>query len=188
MKFLKNMFLVKFVVALFLVGILGGLLFELALKPDLANELATFKELITSSHQNTFLSSMITLSMIFVLSISVIGLPIILFYIFYEGLSLGFTLGAFIYFYHLKGAFFYLLFVIFSKVIYFVLLLYFAVISLRYIAKFLDTFFSKNREELYKTIVFHFYRFLAVLLLSLANSTLIYFLSNLILKLFINLL
>lgn len=188
MKFLKNNFIVKFVVTLFLVGIILGLLYNLAFKPDLGANLESFRELITSSHQNTFFSSIVAISMIFVLSISVIGLPVIAFYIFYEGMSIGFTLGAFIYFYHLKGALFYILFVLFSKVIYFAIFGYFTIISLRYIAKFLDTFIVKNREELYKTIVFHFYRFLCTLIAIIANSFLVYLLSNRILGLFIGLL
>lgn len=185
MKLLKNNFLVKFVVTLFFIGVLVGLLFYLAYKPDLSGHLQEFVNLVTSLPQNTFLSSIIIISGIFVLSVSVIGMPAIIFYIFYEGLSVGYTFGAFIWIYHLKGGIFYLLFFIFSKFIFVALAVYFAIVSMKYVKKFLDAFFSKNREELYKTIVYHFYRFAIILGLTVANSLLVYFLANRIVSLFI---
>lgn len=183
MKLLKNNFLVKFVVTLFFIGVVVGLLFYFAYKPDLSGNLEVFKELITSTHQNTFLSSIVIISAIFVLSISVFGLPAIIFYIFYEGLSIGYTFATFIWVYHIKGGLFYLLFILTSKLVFVLLVMYFVIISVRYIKKFLDHFFSKNREELYKTIVFHFYRFVIVLGITIINSLLIFFFSNKILLL-----
>lgn len=186
MKYFKNNFLVKFVGALFLIGIIIGFLFYFTYKPDLSSNLDSFKTLITTTHQNTFMSNIVLISAIFVLSISIVGLPALVFYIFYEGLSIGFTLGLFLSAYQIKGLIFYLLFFIVSKLLYILIMLYFSVISLKYIVKFVDCILSKNRENLYKTIVYHFYRFIIVLLVVIVNSTLIYFLSNKIIGLFIN--
>lgn len=188
MKLLKNNFVVKFVVALFFIGVLVGFFFYLAYKPDLSGNIEAFKELVTSTHQNTFLSSLVLISAIFVLSISIIGLPAIVFYLFYEGLSIGYTLAAFMTIYHIKGAIFYLLFFLVSKLIFILIVFYFIIISLRYIMKFLDHFFSKNREELYQTIVYHFYRFVIVLGVTMANCLIIYLLSNRLVQTFLNLL
>ncbi len=185
MKLLKNNFLVKFVVALFFIGVLVGVGFYFAYKPDLTGHMEVFKGLITAGHQNTFLSSIVIISGIFVLSVSILGLPAILFYVFYEGLSIGYTLATFLFLYHLKGGLFYLLFFLVSKLVFILIMFYFVITSLRYIAKFLDYFFSKNREELYKTIVYHFYRFAIVLGATLVNCVLIYFFANSIIGLFI---
>lgn len=188
MKFLKNNFIVKFVVTLFFIGVLVGFVFYLAYKPDLSGYIGEFKNLLASTHQNTFLSSIVLISAIFVLSVSIVGLPAILFYVFYEGLAIGYTFAAFLWLYHLKGGLFYLLFVVTSKLIYLAIMIYFVILSIRYISKFLDSFFSKNREELYKTIVYHFYRFTIVLAVIIVNSIAIYFISNKLLETFINLL
>ena len=93
MKYFKNNFLVKFVGALFLIGIIIGFLFYFTYKPDLSSSIDSFKSLISTTNQNTFISNIILISAIFILSISIVGLPALVFYIFYEGLSIGFTLG-----------------------------------------------------------------------------------------------
>lgn len=187
MKLLKNNFLVKFVVTLFFIGLVIGLGFYFAYKPDLSGSLETFKNLVATTHQNTFLSSIVLISAIFVLSISVLGLPAILFYVFYEGLSIGYTFASFIWIYHMKGAIFYFLFFLTSKLLYIIIMFYFVILSIKYIQKFLDNFFSKNREELYKTIVYHFYRFVIVLGAVIVNSLAIYLLSNKIISTFLSL-
>lgn len=187
MKYFKNNFLVKFVGALFLIGIIIGFLFYFTYKPDLSSSIDSFKTLISTTNQNTFISNIILISAIFILSISIVGLPALVFYIFYEGLSIGFTLGLFMAAFHAKGLIFYLLFFIVSKLIYTAIMLYFSIISIRYIIKFVECIINKNREELYRTIVYHFYRFIIILVIVIVNSSLIYFLSNKILSLFINL-
>ena len=187
MKFLKNNFLVKFVVTLFFIGLIIGIGYHLTFRPNLGDTLEIFKEMILGTHQNTFLTSIVVISAIFILSLSVIGMPVILFYVFYEGVSIGYTLIAFILTYHFKGAVFYLLFFIISKLIFLVLVGYFSIMSLRYIATFLDHFFSKNKSELYKTIVYHFYRFAIVLGIAIINCGLIYLFANKLIRLFINL-
>lgn len=152
----------------------------------MSSNLESFKNLITTTHQNTFMSNIALISAIFVLSISIIGLPAIIFYIFYEGLSIGFTIGLFLGIYHFKGLLFYILFFILSKLLYILIMLYFSILSIRYLIKFVECIINKNRENLYKTIVYHFYRFIIVLLIIIVNSTLIYFLSNKIIMFFIN--
>ncbi len=185
MKFLKNNFLVKFVVTLFFIGLIIGIGYHLTFRPNLGDTLEIFKEMILGTHQNIFLSSIIVVSAIFILSLSIVGIPVILFYVFYEGVSIGYTLIAFILTYHIKGAIFYLLFFIISKLIFLVIVGYFSIMSLRYIASFLDHFFSKNKSELYKTIVYHFYRFAIVLCVVILNCGIIYLFANKLIGLFV---
>ncbi len=187
MKNFKNNFIVKFVVALFLIGVIIGFLFYFFYKPDLAAYLESFKSLLQTSHQNTFLSSIVVVSMIFISSISLIGLPILSFYLFYEGLSIGFTLGLFLGVYSVKGLFFYIVFLFTSKLLFLLIVLYFSIVSIRYSLKFVDAILSKSRENLYSTIVYQFYRYLLVLLAVLINSTIVFFAANKIALLLINL-
>lgn len=187
MKNFKNNFIVKFVVTLFLIGIIIGFLFYFFYKPDLSAYLESFKNLIQTSHQNIFLSSIVVVSMVFILSISIIGLPVLAFYIFYEGLSIGFTLALFLGVYSLKGALFYLFYLIASKLLFLTIVLYFSIVSIRYSIKFIDSIVSKSRENLYNTIVYHFYRYLIVLVTTIINCTIVYFLANKIVSLLIHL-
>lgn len=187
MKNLKNSFIVKFVGSLFLISVLIGIIFFFTYKPDLGTSLNDFKNLIDVTRQNTFLSNIISISSIFILSASIIGAPIIVLYIFYEGLSIGFTLAVFLFNYKIKGLIFYCLFFFISKFLFTIITLYFAVLSIKFVIKVLDSLVSKNKEEFYKTIVYQFYRFLIVILFVLVNSAIVYFFSNKIISLFINL-
>lgn len=182
MKIFKNNFVVKFTVALFLIGILIGISYFLLYKPDVTSYVEEFKSLILSSKQNTFFTSLGIISFIFVASISIIGIPIVIFLIFYEGVSIGFTIATFFSIAHLKGLLFYVLFFLTCKAIFILAIGYFVVFSIRYAAKFIDAIKNKNKEALYRTIVYHFYRFLIVLTIVLVNSTLIYFFSNILIK------
>lgn len=173
---------VKFVVALFVVGIISGIIFYNISRPDLSEYITSFKELIVTTHQNTFLSSIISISAIFILSISIIGLPVAIFYLFYEALAVGYAFAGFIGLYQLKGALFYLVFFITSKLIFLIIMEYFIIFAIKYVSKFLDAFFSKNKERLYETIVYHFGRFGIVFTAVIINATFIYFFANAILR------
>lgn len=187
MKNIKNSFLVKFVVTLFLIGILVGILFFFSYKPDLSGTLSDFKNLLETTRQNTFFPNIVFISGIFILSVSLIGFPAILFYLFYEAASIGFAIGLFLFNYELKGLLFYLLFFIASKLIYTVIMIYFSIISLRFVVKMIEALTTKNKEEFYRVIVYHFYRFVIVLIIIILNSGMIYLFANKIIGLFINL-
>ncbi len=180
--------IVKFTLALFIVGITSGLIFYFAYKPDLTQELNSFIENISMTHINIILPSVFAVSLVFISSISIIGNLILIFYLFYEGLTIGFTLGAFIGLYSMKGLLFYLIFIVFTKLISIIVLLYFSSMAFNYSIKFIDSITSKNREAMSRAIVYHFYRFLIVLIITFANGFLIYLFGNKIVSLFINLL
>jgi stage II sporulation protein M len=188
MKFFKNNFVVKFIIVLFLISIIFGLIAYFSYKPDLAGYLEDFKTNISSTNQNVFLLNLGLLALMFVLSISIIGIPLILFYIFYEGFSAGFTVGVFISIYKLKGLLFYLLFFLVSKLIFILLTLYFSIMCIRFSYHLIDAIIHKNKESLYRYLTNHFYRFTLLVVITLINSTIIYFFSNNILEHFLGLL
>lgn len=167
---------------------MSGLIFYFAYKPDLTQELNSFIENMNSTHINIILPSVFAVSLVFISSISIIGNLILIFYLFYEGLTIGFTIGAFIGLYSMKGLLFYLIFIVFTKLISIIVLLYFSSMAFNYSIKFIDSITSKNREAMTRAIVYHFYRFLIVLIITLVNGFLIYLFGNRIVSLFINLL
>jgi len=182
MKILKNNFLVKFIITLFLIGFIFGFLYFITIKPEVTSLIEGFKETINSSRQNTYLLSLGIICIIFFLSVSVLGLPIIFFINFYAGLSLGYTLCAFISFANLKGFFFYLIFIFLSKLIFLVVLMYFIYTSVQFTYSLVMKFIKKDQSGFYYLIIGHFYRFLIVLGAVLVNSSLIYLFTNKILS------
>jgi hypothetical protein len=187
MNMLKRKFLLKFVLSLFVVGIILGVIFNLAYKANFEPDFESFKEFIGTGHINTFMPHIILIIGTFILSISVIGIPLIIFYTFYIGLAFGFTITTFIKFYHLKGLLFYVLYFMSTKLIFYILLLYFIILSLRFSYKLVNSLIRKDTKELYTVIIYHFYRFLIVIFFSILNSAIIYFLSKLILSKMVNL-
>ncbi len=184
MKNIKANVIAKFIIALFIIGILTGIIFYLTYKPNLTSYFNEFKSLIETTHQNTYLSSLFIVGSIFVLSVSIVGVPVLLFYIFYEGLSLGFTASLFLSF-SFKKFIFYLIFVVLAKAIFIIFILYFTIISVKSSIKLFNALIEKNRVDLERTIINHFYRFMIVLALVLLNSTLIFLFANKILALII---
>lgn len=187
MKFFKNNFVVKFTLTLFLISIIIGLLLYFTYTPDLKSYIENFKEIVLNTKQNTFMLHIGIILIIFISSISLIGLPLIIFYLFFEGVSIGFTIGAFLGFNGIKGFLFYFLYFICSKLLFDILALYFTIISIRFSYKLLGNLIYKNKDELYKIIMNQFIRFIILFGVVVINSVLIYFLSNTIVKLFVNL-
>lgn len=188
MKNIKENAIVKFVVALFLVGFITGFIFYLLYKPDMLANIDAFKTSVSTSHQNTYLYDTIKISSIFVLSISIIGLPILAIITFFEGMSIGFTFAVFISLFSFKGFLFYFLFVLICKLVFLIIFLYFTVISLSYVLKFLDSSINKNKEQITHSIVKEMYRFLIVFITVILNSTFIFLFGNKLVSLFMNIL
>lgn len=187
MKIFKNNFVVKFVVTLFLFGIAVGAVAYLSFKPDITLYLDEFKSVVATGHNNVFILNLSILTGIFILSIVIAGIPLVLFYIFYEGLSIGYTIAAFMAYYSFKGVLFYLLFFIVIKLIYIIVILYFSIVSIRFAYNFGKYLYEKNKEGVYKVLRLEFIRYILIGIIILINSTLIYFLSNKIISLFIGL-
>lgn len=178
MKTLKKSIIVKFIVSLSLFAFLLGLLYSIALKPDLSQYLKSFIESIGNVHINTILSNIGIICLIFILSHSMIGLPIPILYLFIETFSIGYTFGIFIVTYKLKGLLFYLIYFLLVKSVFLVLVILFIIVCTRSTLKIIASFKEKNKDQLYKTIKYSFIRLVLVLSISLINSTIIYFIGN----------
>ena len=184
---LKDNSLVRFVVALFLFGIGVGVVVYFSFKPNLSMYIDEFKEYIVSTHSNTILLNAIVISSIFLLSLFIIGIPIVIFYIFYEGLTVGYTLAVFILIYGVKGALFYLLFFIVIKLIFILLVLLFSVLSIKFSYKLIKGILEKNIQKIYSLIIEHVMRFGIILGICIVNSLIIFLISHKLVSLFINL-
>lgn len=184
MKYLKKNAILKFISVLFFIGFVSGLLLELAIHPDFSSYMGQFYTAVSSTRMNTFLLHGGLISAIFVLSVVIIGAPLIIFYIFYEGLATGYTLGAFITCYGLKGMAFYLFFFLIVKFVFLIVAFYFITISLRFTKKVMQALIQKNRENLSQILMKHFIRYAIVTIGVALNSLFIYFFGNKIISLF----
>lgn len=73
---------------------------------------------LSGSHINNILSHLVILSSLCLLSIFIVGLPLVLFFVFYSGFSLGFMLMSLINIFGVKGFLYGLVYIIITKSIY----------------------------------------------------------------------
>lgn len=183
MKLIKKNVQVKFMLTLFILGIILGILLYIIFGYNGTNYIEMINDNIGVIRTNIMLTSLLEISTVFILSLLVIGMFIVPFITFYEGVSIGFTMWAFISIYGIKGLLFYILLFIIVKLVYMIILLYFSSTSLNYSYKFIRLFYFKDKEKLTSNIVKYVFRFIIVLLIALFNSSIIYFASYRLVKL-----
>mgnify|MGYP004596195805 FL=1 len=131
----------KFLLMLFVIGIFIGVYAYLIQDTNTKNainlELTSLLSNLANVKQNSIIYHFITISLMIILSLSVIGLPLVLFYYFYEGISIGFLITSFIKYKKFKGFTYSLIFTGISKLLYIAILTYFLVQSLNYAFKIL---------------------------------------------------
>lgn len=107
---------------IFTIGIIIGFIFLIYLEES-SKELISLNinewlQSLSTSHINSILEHIIILSTLAILSIFVIGLPLIIFFVFYNGFSIGFLLMSLIEIFGIKGLIYGLIYLIITKGIY----------------------------------------------------------------------
>ncbi len=184
-KWIKsNRSIIKFLLMLLIISTLIGIYFYLSkekiIKESINTELIKMIDNLNITKQNNIINHLLILIILSVLSLTIIGLPIIIIYFIYEGISIGFLLSSFINYSPIKGFLFGSIFIIISKTIYILILIYLLTNTLKYtksFAKRLKT--SKNdiiTNQLTKAIF--------CITIILINDIILYFLGNKIILLF----
>ena len=183
--------LIKFLASLFVVGIIIGMFIyhneAAGSKTNILSGFSGLGNILKTTKQNHLLFHFILLSVLTVLSLMVIGLPFILFYFFYEGVSFGFLLASFFHYKKFEGLLFGVLFGIINKSLIYLALIYFLIISIRYSQKMLISI--KNKDyRIYEYIANHLYKAIIVFVVVFLADIFIYFFGNKILAYFLFLL
>lgn len=117
-----------FLTILFIIGVIAGTIFELTIS-DVDNKtvIEFLTEYVNSIKKGTFVfkdsffsyitSSVLLFSIIWILGYSVIGIPIIFFFLFYKSFSLGFSVTSILSLYKAKGIIFALIYIFPHEVI-----------------------------------------------------------------------
>ena len=117
-----NKYICLFFSIIFTIGIIIGFIFLIYLEES-SKELISLNinewlQSLSTSHINSILEHIIILSTLAILSIFVIGLPLIIFFVFYNGFSIGFLLMSLIEIFGVKGLIYGLIYLIITKGIY----------------------------------------------------------------------
>lgn len=131
-KFQQNKRILGFMILLFVIGIIAGTLFITITSKTDQNYVKEYMTSYITQIQNgelnylncfkdSFLSNIILFIFIFLLGISVIGIPIIVFIYFFKSFILGFSITSFILSFKLKGILYVLIYLIPTTLIYILL-------------------------------------------------------------------
>ena len=172
MKQFKYKKLLLFIVVLFLVGIVFGTIYYFKqddlVKQTIMNSIITLEDNLSASRINNILNHVLIAICIIVLSFTVIGIPIIYFYIFFEGLSIGFSFSIIIQIFGFKGLMFCLLYFIFYKLLFLILLFYLVLRSSRITKNMIGFIFYKNDKDLKNNILINLRKVIVIILLLFA--------------------
>lgn len=175
-KLKNNNKLIIFLVTLIIIGIIAGTIFSLVInssdKTLVADHLKNFFEAVKNNNLNQLdafksavIDNYISTTMIWLLGISIIGLPIILVLFFSKAFVIGFTIGSILINYKFKGLLISFLYLFPHQIINILLYLLLIIYSLAFSIKLLYTLIKRKSID-FKPIIT---KYLSILLICLVG-------------------
>lgn len=137
-----------------IIGIITGVVFVLMLdestKEILFLNINNFLQSFGKSNISILVQHLVILSTLLILSIFLIGGPLVIFFMFYNGFTIGFIISSITCIFGIKGMLFGVLYVIISKLVFIVLLIIFSVNLFKIVKCVIDYLVYKksNKESL----------------------------------------
>lgn len=160
-----------------LIGIICGIIFVTSIdestKEIIFLNINNYFQNITSTKINNIILHLIFLSTIFVLSIFLLGGPIIIFYIFYNGFSIGFIISSLTNIFGLKGLIYSCIYVIISKLLFLIILILLSNTLLKLVKYIIDRFVYKKNN--FEYIYFYMKKSLIFICIAMINDIILYF-------------
>ena len=168
-----------FVGIILVISVITGFIYGLNKNVDTSEFISSI-----NGHSNLFFNHTISIIIIFLSTLALVNFisGALIFSI--EGLSTGFLLGVLFKNYKLNGFFFGII----NRLLFIMILIYLFIISINYINKVIKNILGLKNDYIRSLIKPLLMRFSLILVISLINDTLIYFLGNIILKNFVNML
>ena len=176
-----------FISIILLIGIISGILFLIFLN-EASKELIflNINEYIQNLNNykiNNIFMDTIILSSLLILSIFIIGIPLSIFFIFFNGFSIGFIISSLSSIFGFKGLIYSIIHIIINKFI-FLFFLYFLFLAMYKIVLLLIKYWV-HKEKINKDEIIHlFKKIILCLLIIIIYDLILYFLGNKIMNLF----
>lgn len=182
----SHKYLILFLIALFVIGVILGLIFYNIMpeinRTSLIINLDNLKDQLINNHLNNITVHFLILALISVLSLTVIGYLIALFYLFYLGMSIGFTLIFLCKKYALKGLLFGLSYNIIFKLIYIIILLFILIKLFDIVKNMVGLIIYKRNNNLLNNFRHNYLSILILIMINLVNDIFLAYTSTFILK------
>lgn len=175
-----------FMLVILIIGIITGIVFVIMLdeatKEILFLNINEFLQNFSNTNINSGLMHLVILSSLLILSIFLVGGPLLIFYMFYNGFSIGFVVSSITYIFGIKGMLYGSIYILISRLVYIIVLIIFNVNLFKIIKCNIDSLVYKkgNKESLsvfYKRSIV----FIGIILI---NDVILYFVGGKLVNLF----
>ncbi len=174
-SFNKKMYL--FISIILIIGIIAGIVFVTMLdestKEILFLNINSYLQSIDSNKINIFLEHLVILSFLLVLSVLLLGGPLIIFFIFYNGFTIGFIISSITYIFGLKGLLFGFIYVLISKLLFIILLIIFSTNLFRIIKSVID--YIVYKKDIKDNFIIYIKRSIIFISIIFINDIILYF-------------
>ncbi len=178
----KNKKYLVFMVSIVLIGLIVGIIYYYIQSSNVKNNIINIISTYDSFKYNAIIKDLIIMSLLLISSFFIIGLPLSIFYIFYEGFSIGFLLSLFFASFKIKGVIYLLLFLLINKIIIFILMFFF-IQKIINIARYMIGYIIYKKEGLIKEkIIKNFISSLSYIIIVFFLNIFLYFLSSFLFK------
>jgi len=176
----NNKKFLKLIIWVLTIGLILGIGYFLFLNSDIKVQITETLQNYNNYRYNGILKDLIIMSFLLVLSIFVVGIPLQILFVLYEGISLGFLLSIFSANFGISGLTYGLLFIIFNKLITFLFMIYFIRKNLN-ISKYILSLIIYRKDNLATKKLFqNFYSALLIIIIVFLINLLIYYISPII--------
>lgn len=175
--FQSNKKYLMFIITTVGIGILFGVIYYHFLTTDVQDKIILTLNNFTNFSYNAILKDLIIMSLILVSSFFVIGIPLSIFYLFYESFTIGFLLNIFFAAFKLKGLLYIIIYIILNKVITFVLIILFIKKIINISRLMIGLIIYKNDISVKNKIILNFKNCLYIIIFTLIINIVLYIFS-----------
>lgn len=184
--FKRHKYLLLFLLSLFIIGIASGIILYNIMpeinRTSLTINLDNLKEQLLNNHLNNISIHLFILLIISLLSITIIGYLIGLFYLFYLGMSIGFTLTFLIKEYALKGLFFSITYNLIFKLIYIIIIIIILIKLFDIVKNIIGFIIYKKDLNLLNNFSHNYLSIIVLIIMNLLNDLFLTYTETFILK------
>lgn len=174
-KLLKYKKYLIFVFVIIIVGFVAGFIYYHLLKSNTQNDILYTLHNLTNYRYNAIIKDLTITSLLLVLAFLVIGLPLGIFYLFYESAALGFLFSTFLAAFKIKGLFYALMVFLVNRLIPLILIVFFMLRIINISRYVIGLFIYKKDQAIISKIMLNFKNSLYLLVFLLLYNIFLYF-------------
>lgn len=166
-----------FMLVILIIGIITGIVFVIMLdeatKEILFLNINEFLQNFSNANINSGLMHLVILSSLLILSIFLVGGPLLIFYMFYNGFSIGFVVSSITYIFGIKGMLYGSIYILISRLVYIIVLIIFNVNLFKIIKCNIDSLVYKKSNK--ESLSVFYKRSIVFIGIILINDVILYF-------------